>query len=848
MSASRAGNPTTSLPYRLVTGVIGAVSLTAALVVGVRPTGPVPPLGTLLDPVHGVWALAGHAEHPRIAAGAIASLTGPVDVRYDDRGVAHIFASNELDALRAQGYVVARDRLFQLELQTRAAAGTLTELVGARALEADRATRRAGLPWGAQRKLDLIEQDPATMAVLQAYADGVNAYIRTVRTADLPLEYRLLGRRPQEWQPLHTMLLLVRMGQTLAWSDFELARATIEARIGRAATDALFPVDSWLQEPIQPNGAAEPQMRNGVIPAPTPDTTRRTAQRAQLAQALRPLLDASRVEHDGVLGSNNWAVAPSRSASGNAILANDPHLELSLPSIWYEVHLVVADSLDAYGVTFPGAPGIILGLNRHIAWGTTNVGADVMDYYLEVVDDTLAPTRYQLDGTWEPLDVREELYRDARGGIVERDTSYYTHRGPLLKVNGQWISRRWTVLEPSKDFEAFRMAMKARSVDEYFMAMSTFAAPAQNLLVADQQGNIGIRSTAQYPIRPGDGRGDHFFDGSTRASDWLGFRGPEAAPQTRNPAQGFIASANQQPADPAQYDFYLGNEWPAPWRALHINTLLRADSSVTADDMRGFQTDAGNARAARFVPLFIEASGTRSTGGTGGDSTLSVAVKLLGEWDRRFDPGNEVAVLFEAAMRQLGLHTWDEFRADSAAGADVPTALMASPNEDALYALMRDPSNVWWDRVGTPARETRDDILAAALVRGYESVVRDRGPRSEGGWRWDKIRFANIWHPLRLPALSALNLPVQGGRESLNPSSGNGTHGASWRLVAEVGPTINARAIYPGGQSANPVSPHFRDRIETWRTGQLDSLRIPAAPGALTPAHHRATLLLSATR
>jgi penicillin amidase len=844
MPEARPAHPTVSFTYRIVTGVIGAVSLSAALLVGLRATGPVPPLGLLLDPAHGAWALATRAEHAIDATGAIPTLTAPVDIRYDDRGVAHIFAENELDAMRAQGFVVARDRLFQLELQTRAAAGTLTELVGARAIDADRATRRAGLPWGAQRKLDLIAQEPASLAILQAYADGVNAYIATMRTADLPLEYRLVGRRPQEWLPLHTMLLLARMGQTLGWSDFELQRAELERRVGQAAVDALFPIDAWLQEPIQPNGRREPRMRLGAIPAPAPDTA--MTKSAQLASALRQLSDPLRAEHDGVLGSNNWAVGPSRSASGYALIANDPHLELSLPSIWYEVHLVVRDSLDAYGVTFPGAPGIILGVNRNIAWATTNVGADVMDYYLEVVDDTIAPKNYQLDGQWQPLDVRPGEYRDARGGVIQRDTMYYTHRGPLLNANGRWISRRWTVLEPTKDFEAFRSAMKARSVDEYFTAMSAFTAPAQNLLVADQQGNIGIRSTGQYPIRPGDGRGDRFFDGTTRGSDWLGYRGPELAPQSKNPAQGYLASANQQSADPADYPFYLGNEWPAPWRALHINSLLRADSSVTADDMRAFHTDAGNARADRFVPLLLDAARS-ALANAPADSTLARAYDHLAAWDRRFDGANTGAILFEAAMRQAALHTWDEFRADTGA-AGVATQLIGSPNEDALFALTRDPASIWWDQAHTPQRETRDDLLAASLRRGYETVERDRGPVSEGRWRWDTYRFANIWHPLRLPVLSALELPVQGGRESLNPSSGPGTHGASWRLVAELGPTIVAHAIYPGGQSANPVSPHYRDRIETWRTGQLDSLRIPRTPDGLSAPHHAATLLLSPRR
>ncbi len=835
--------PTSRPAYRVVSGALGALLLGAALAVGARPTGPLPPLGLLLDPHHGAWALARTAEHPSAHEVRIPTLSAPVDVRYDDRGVPHIFATTLLDAMRAQGYVVARDRLFQLELQTRAAAGTLTELVGARALEVDRTTRRNGLPWGARRKFEAAQRDADAMASLEAYAEGVNAYLDQLKPADLPLEYRLLGRQPQRWHAEHTMLLLVRMGLTLAWSDFELTRAPLEARIGRAAVDALFPQDAWMQEPIQPTTRAGTPRRTAVIPPPRPDPA--AARIARTARALAPQLAALRVEHDGVLGSNNWAVAPARSATGFALLANDPHLELSLPSIWYEVHLVVPDTLDSYGVTFPGAPGLILGMNRHIAWGATNVGADVADYYVEVVDDPAAPTQYRLDGTWEPLVIAAAAYRDPAGRVLAQDTLRYTHRGPLLSAGEDWVSRRWLVLEPSADLAGFLTASRATSVEHYFAAMTDHWSPAQNFIVADRAGSIGIRSTGRYPVRPDGARGDRFFDGSTRASDWTGYITPSGAPQSINPAQGFLASANQQPAHPADLPAYLGSDWPAPWRALHINALLRRNDRVTVDAMRAYQTDPGNARADTLVPRLLRASRAVMAAGAG-DSALARAVALLDEWDRRFTPDNTRAALFEAILRDLGRLLWDELAVDPADGdaSTVPTRFLALPPEHVLVALLDDPGSIWWDRAATPQRESRDSIVATAMRTGLAALEADRGPMEDGGWRWEGIRVANIWHPLRIPALSALGLPVQGGRESLNPSSGNGVHGASWRLVAELGPEVVGFGIYPGGQSANPVSPFYRDRLERWRTGGLDSLRTPATPSALTAPHHRASLTL----
>jgi penicillin amidase len=809
------------------------VVLAAALWVGARPTGAIPPLGQFFDPWRGVWTLAAGARRPDSLSATIGTLTAEVRVVYDDRGVPHIFASNELDALRALGYAVAQDRLFQLELQTRAALGTLTELFGARAIEVDRDIRRLGLPWGAERKFRALEAGSDDMRALEAYADGVNAYIDQLSPSQMPFEYRLLNRQPQRWRPEYTMALLVRMGYTLAYSDFELVRPEIEGIIGGAATDALFPRNVWVQEPIQPNTGSAAPLKPARIPAPLPDSA--SAAFAKIIAALRG--PASR-EFEQVVGSNSWVVAPSRSATGHALLANDPHLELSLPSIWYEAHIVVRDSMDVYGATFPGAPSIVLGLNRDVAWGATNVGADVADYYVETVDDSVSPRRYMLDGAWRDLELRTESYfggaRMKSHEIFAIDTLRFTHRGPMMRVGKRWISMRWVVLEPSNDFAAFRRAQHARSVRDYFDAMSGFRSPAQNFTAADRGGHIAIRSTGAFPRRS---RGDRLFDGAVSASDWKEWIA--VPPQAFDPGQGFAASANQQPADPRVYADYLGNEWPSPWRAMRINTLLRNDSSITADEMRQFQTDPGSARADAFVPFLLAAA--RSAGA---DSVTQRAASLLAQWDRRYTPESERAALFEIAMRVLALYTWDELAARDSAGAR-RESLVATPNETALLALMHDSTNVWWDRLATAPRETRDMTVAAALREGLVRLERERGPEREGRWRWSQMRFANIWHALRVPAMSALDLSVQGGTGTLNPSSGNGVHGASWRLVAELGPKIRAWGTYPGGQSANPISAHFRDRIETWRRGELDSLRIPRVPADLARQHTSSTLLLA---
>jgi penicillin amidase len=520
-------------------------------------------------------------------------------------------------------------------------------------------------------------------------------------------------------------------------------------------------------------------------------------------------------------------VSGIRTATGHPLLAGDPHLEMTLPSTWYEAHLVVPGRLDVYGVTFPGAPAVAIGFNRDVAWSFTNTGADVVDFYEETLDDPTDPTAYLMDGAWLPLAFRTEVYRDRRGRAVGSDTLFFTHRGPLVRRDGRVLSMRWTALEGQDAVSALWDIADARSVDEWLVAMRRFRAPIQNGVVADRAGDIAVLAAGRYPLRPDDGDGRRIRDGTTSASDWRGDLPSERVPYARNPRQGFLASANQQPLDPRADGTYLGTDWPSPWRAMRINQLLRADRLVTADAARRYQTDPGSARADWLVPAFLEAVQRERAAGRATDEAHRAA-ELLAEWDRRYTRDNERAVLFEQAMRALAPAVWDELLdADGSRAFGVPA--------DALVvALLATPDHPWWDdRRTANVVESRDGVLTAALVAGYRAARERHGEPDAGGWRWDRIRHANIWHPLRVPRLSALEVPVQGGPGTLNPSSGSGTHGASWRMVVSLGPEVVAWGVYPGGQSGNPFSRWYRDRVARWSAGELDSLPTPPTPAAL---------------
>ena len=820
---------------------LAVIALAATLFAGARRIGPAPALGAFLDPAHGVWSLARSAERPRDVVARVAQLGGEVTVVYDDRAVPHIFATTEEDAYRALGYVTARDRLFQLSLQTMAASGRLTELAGARALDLDREMRGLGLPRSAERLAASAADTSASVRRMRAYTGGINAYVRQLSASELPLEFRLTGTRPVEFTLTDSYHLFNRMGWTLAYLSLESDRAAAASRVGMRAAEALFPDDLPIQEPIQPNGQRAARLDFVPLPAPgAPDSG--SARGVAAADAFFPTLASRRNGDDEsrAMASNNWAVAPRRSATGHALLSGDPHLDLTLPSIWYEAHLVVPGALDVYGVTIPGSGAIVIGFNRDVAWTFTNTSADVLDLYAEQVDDATHPTRYRLDGTWRPLEQRVERYRGPTGATIATDTLYFTHRGPMRRVGGRWLSMRWTVLEAGTEINGFHDAAHARSAAELEGAFAAwYRAPAQNMLAADRGGHIAIRSTGRFPIRPGDGKGGAVRDGTASASDWTGWLAVDQLPQSTDPAQGYLASANQQPIDPRATHQWWGGSYD-PWRAMRINTLLRADSAVTVDAMRRYQTDPGSARADLFVPYFLDAAQrvlARATMDTQA-ARLSEAAGLLAQWDRRYTRENRRAVLFEGAMQELVARTWDELAMPGT------TRRAITPSGAVLAELLADSSSVWWDDRSTSAVEHRDDILAASLVASLDGVRKKYGDPNGDGWRWERIRHANVNHLLRLPALSALEIPVQGGPGTLAPSSGSGTHSASWRMVVELGPVLRAWATYPGGQSGNPLSSRYRDRIPAWSRGELEPVRLPATPEQLETTQRTSTLHL----
>ncbi len=765
-----------------LTLVVALVLLATLLVVlGTRALG-LPPVGALLDPADGLYALARQAA-PGDARVRLGGLEAEVTVVRDGRGVPHVFAASDADAVRAIGFVTAQDRLFQMDFIARVAAGRLSEAVGADALDTDRFLRATGMDWGARRNWEAIEQEGGLERdILLWYAEGVNAYLDGLAPGDYPLEMRLLGYAPERWTPLHTLRVLQYMSYDLSFDADEPVLSAMRARMDSVAFDKLFPEHSRMVVPIVPapgGGAAPTRTVEPYTDAPN-----------------RPAVAVGMAEGFVVgKGSNNWAVAGARSATGQPILAGDMHLSLTLPAIWYEVH-VVTPAMNTYGVLVPGAPLPVEAYNDHVGWAFTNTGADQLDHYR--LEPNADRTAYRVDGAWQAFEIRPDTFH-VLGAESVVDTLRMSHFGPVTEADGVLLALRWTAHYRSRTMLALWGMNRARDYADFEQAIRLWDTPMQNILYAGRDGRIAIRSTGHLPVRAG-GSGSGLLDGTTTANDWIGRVPFEQLPHAVDPEQGFLTSTNQDPAD-ARYPYYLGRDWTSNFRSLRIDSLLRGKARHTTDDLKGYQADVKAVQHGLYRPLLDTLTGLTPRA----DSLR----KLLVAW-------NGVTAVDEAAplglyhfLERLRALTWDE-----------PVFRARRPAAMQLFLTLRDePQSPWLDRPDTRARETAPDLLRLALAQAADTLRARYGPPAT--WRWGDHHQVVFRHMTRNEALAPLwrgPHPYPGFAETLSPASSlNTTHSASWRVVVDFSQQPpQGWGVYPGGQSGNPFSPLYDAHLDTY--------------------------------
>ncbi|TAE33604.1 MAG: penicillin acylase family protein [Cytophagales bacterium] len=787
--------------------------LTGALVWALnRPWGPAPAFGPFLSPFTGFWQNADNAAG--LTSGSeidVEGTTQPVTVNYDEYGVPHIFAQNDADAYFSQGYVTARDRLWQMEFQTHAAAGRLTELVGERALETDRFNRRMGMGFGAERAAEMMLADPTSKMVVEAYTAGINAYIKSLKSGQYPVEYKLMGYAPEPWTPIKCAYLLKLMTSTLAMGADDLRMTNIMRKYGPGVVADLFPDYPTLESPIVPAGT-----KWDFKALPIPATAIDAAMQKQLALRTAPSFDAGLVQRDAAIGSNNWAVGPDKSSTGYPILASDPHLTLSLPSIWYQIQLVTP-TMNVCGVSLPGSPGVVIGFNQKVAWGVTNVGADVLDFYTIKFKDA-KQSAYWHDNQWKPTTARIERYK-VKGKPDVVDTVRYTHHGPVVYSTGQKPLRsniptghaaRWIAHEPANDLRCFYLLNRATNYADYRKALSHYVAPAQNFVFASVDKDIAISPNGKYPLK-WKNQGKFILDGSLAAHDWQGWIPADQNPIVKNPPRGFVSSANQFLTDKT-YPYYLGWQFAPSERGRRINERLTTMTNATPDSLRNLQNDNLNLRAVDALPTMLSLVQAQSL-----RPDQLAALEVIKKWSRRNDPDEMGPTIFTMWNEKLMEGIWkDEFD-----GGD--TLPMRLPSFDRTLALLqRDPSARWFDDVKTPARESANDILTSSLKAACDSLTRAHGPMSPT-WAWGLHKSTDVRHLIPgLDALSAMDVLSGGGSSVVNATTAR--TGPSWRMVVALGPNPKGYGVYPGGQSGNPGSPGYQNLLEAWRTGQLNEL------------------------
>ncbi|MFN4315968.1 MAG: penicillin acylase family protein [Chitinophagaceae bacterium] len=788
---------------RIVPLLISATVTIGLVYVLNRSWGAVPPMGKFLSPQQGFWQNAEATDHEFGGNLSFAALKGKVSIYFDERLVPHVFAENDEDLYFAQGYLHAKFRLFQMDLQTRAAEGRASEIAGEAAINYDREQRRLGMRYAAENALEEMEKDPVSKSVFDAYTRGVNAYIESLTESELPIEYKLLNFRPEGWSNLRTALLLKMMAKMLSSgteTDFENTHA--RTVFTNEQFNLIYPqVDDSLR-PIVPKGTVFPA--RGIIPvAPA------GVDSAYVNAPGRAVTQRETDRPDPGNGSNNWVLSGSRTASGAPILANDPHLELSLPSIWYEMQLHVPGS-NAYGVTLPGSPFIIIGFNDQIAWGVTNAGRDVKDYFeIRFKDDSRR--EYWYNGQWTPTKLRPELIK-VKGGADVMDTVAYTVFGPV-QFDGSFkaaeddtrnLALRWVAHEPSNEGITFYKLNRATSYDEYVSAISNFQCPAQNFVFASKAGDIAIWQQGRFPARWKD-QGLYIMPGSDSTYNWQGFIPQAENPHSLNPDRGYLESANQRPVD-STYPYFIPGGYITP-RGVAIEKFLSQMSAATVQDIQRLQNNYYNVQAAMIRPVmmkWMDRSGLSELEGQ--------YLNTLEDWNLEATPDSRGQTIFQAWWDSLQVALWrDELN-------QAKPALAWPDAETTIESLLRDSTAfVYIDNIETPAKETLTELLAISFQKATTFL---RELEKEGRLEWSKFRKPTVYHLLKqnLLPFARQDLPVGGNGNIINAMKHS--HGPSWRMVAQLSAATEAYGVYPGGQNGNPGSRFYDNFIDTWARGE----------------------------
>ena len=766
-----------------------------------------PRLGYFLSPQKGFWQNAEQTDASFDVSVISDSLEGNSEVYLDDRLVPHIYAENEHDAYFIQGYLHATFRLWQMEFQTDAAGGRLSEIMsdsinGTNFLNIDKMFRRLGMVYGAENTLKAIENDPEILASCNAYTAGVNAYINSLDEASYPVEFKLLDYKPEPWTNLRTALLSKYMAWDLAGfeKDFEMSNA--RSIFSKEQFEALYPYGQDSLDPIIPKGTMFPK-RGADMQPPTISDSIYLAYKT-LTAALNNIMP----EPDN--GSNNWAVAGSKTKSGKPILCNDPHLGLNFPSIWYEIQ-ITAPGINVYGASLPGSPSVIIGFNDSCAWGVTNAERDVRDYY-EVTFKDESRQEYLFDSSWHTTTFRQEIIK-IKGKSADTLNIPMTVWGPVMydgdfpdKLGtGKAYAVKWSAHEESDELKTFYYLNRAKNFEDYKAALASYKCPGQNFAFASKGGDIAMRQQGKFPAK-WRRQGDFVMPGNDSTFAWRGYIPDSMNITMHNPERGFISSANQYPYD-TSYPYYLGGSFPL-YRGIMVNRLLTNMQNATIDSMEQMQKNNYNLVAEIIRPALLQFI---SDSGLNADEQKYLTT--LRNWDLQNNANSDGATVFSLLIDSLITTVY---------GDELAQTLLPIPKPERstlVESILKDSVKLFADNINTTEKETiKDDVYNAFK----KCVIQLKDLDANDNLAWGKYKNSGVRHLLKLPAFSRLSLFAGGGEDIINAYKQ--FHGPSWRMIVELTEETNAYAIYPGGQSGNPGSKYYDAFINDYVAGRYYKL------------------------
>lgn len=773
------------------------ITIALGVVLNIR-IGEVPPLGKFLSPFHGFWQNAEKEGINYPDELSLEGLTAPVTVYYDEMRIPHIYAQNETDLHMAQGYLTARDRLWQMDFLSRMVFGRLSEVVGKRALNLDKFNRRIGLKKMTEDLFANIQKDQALLPVLQAYSAGVNAYIDELSYGEYPIEFKLLNYEPEAWTPLKSCMAYALLSNTLSRGESDLENTNAMALFGREMFDLLYPEQLGSLDPVMPK---ERKWSFDPIQAIKPDILFPLSTTVETIQKPHPLN-----------GSNNFAVAGSKTRGGNVLLANEPDLELSSPSIWYAYHLNDGNK-NTMGVTVPGTPVLLIGFNDSISWGVTNSPRDQVDWY-EIQFRDHSRKEYLYNDQWFKTEQVVEQFKTSDAGTFT-DTIIYVHHGPVVydrnffPANGTVnYAMKWIAHFPNTTLNAMHDINKATNYEEFVSAMAKFQGPPQNFMFGSSAGDIAVWLPGKFPVK-WDEQGKFLMDGSDPAHEWKAYIPFDHLMHDKNPARGFLSSANQHPVD-SLYPYYVYDHKFEYYRGRRINDRLRILTDVMPKDMMKLQNDNYNYMASESLPMMLGYLDTVRFGAR--DWSY---YKTLTEWDYFNEPLLKAPSVYQLWWDILYEKTWDEMDTVSV-DINIPSKFVT------IDLLKTDSAFAFADILETNPRENTRQLMNITFQEALDSL--DSWSAANGDdISWFNFKNTTVRHLLRLDPFSIKKIRVGGYSGIVNAASDN--HGPSWRMVVELDPEgTKAWGVYPGSQTGNPGSPLYGHMVPKWASGEYYEL------------------------